>query len=91
VDFDARFMGFNNEQDAVAIANWLISNGRPNMKIDDVAETFPEWSVRRLNSALSYLEGARAVETRRYVNDKQWTYSAATISDRTVRFVKGRS
>ena len=49
------------------------------------------WKLRcRLNSALSYLEGVKAVETRCYVSERHWTYSAVTISDRTLRFVKVR-
>jgi hypothetical protein len=83
-------MGFNNEQDAVAIANWLISNGRSHMMTKDVAKALPDLAVRRFNSALNYLEGAKAVETRRYLNDAQWTYSAVTINDRTLRFVRNR-
>ena len=58
---------------------------------DDIAAAFPDIPPRRLNSALSYLEGAKAIEARRYLGNRQWTYAALTVSDRTLRFAKNRS
>lgn len=90
VEFDPRVMGFDNERDAVGIANWLISNDRRQAEVKEIAEAFPDIPPRRLNSALNYLEDAKAVEAHRYLGDRQWTYSAVSVSDRTLRFIKSR-
>jgi hypothetical protein len=91
IEFDARFLGFDNERDAVAIANWLINEGRTDADVGEIAKAFPDFSDRRLNSALGYLEGAKAVKVQRYLSTTRWTYSALSIDDHTLRFVKNRT
>lgn len=90
-EFDSRFLDFDNGRDAVSLANWLVSNNRTSIKTRELAVAFPEFSVRRLNSALNYLEGTQAVEVERYMDGGQFTYSAMRVTERTRRFVKNRS
>jgi hypothetical protein len=55
VEFDRHFLDFDNEKDAVALANWLVSQNIEMIKIDELASHFPDWAQRRMNSALNYL------------------------------------
>ena len=88
IEFDRHFLDFDNEQDAVAIANWLISQNIQVIRIVDLAPYFTEWSVRRLNSALSYLDDARVVDALKAVGGAPWVMTALSVTDRTRRFVR---
>lgn len=88
VEFDRYFMGFNNRTDAIAIANLLVSEDVEEIEIDDLAGRLPDWSARRINSALSYLEGLNAIEAQRYYGADQWAMSEVGVTDRTLRFVR---
>ena len=61
VEFDQYFLDFNPKQDAIAIANWLVSQKLQAIDINDLAKQFPDWPVRRLNSALNYLDDAKLI------------------------------
>jgi len=73
VEFGRHFMDFDNEKDAVAIANLLISENREQALAEEIASQFPAWTPRRLNSALNYLGEAKVINARRAVNAWPWT------------------
>lgn len=89
-EFDGRILDFDNAKDALALAQRLINDERSNIDTDELRAAFPDFTVRRLNSALNYLEGAKAVEVRRYMGGSQLTYQNLRITDRTRRFVRNR-
>ncbi|MER8600508.1 hypothetical protein NKI41_29985 [Mesorhizobium sp. M0601] len=88
VEFDRHFLDFDNEQDAIAIANWVVSNGVATIVIDDLSKTFPDWPPRCLNSALSFLEGGALINARHFINQKSWVMHSLTVTDRTRRFAR---
>lgn len=89
VEFDEHFMGWKPEEDAVLVANYLVSTGEHMVKLDDAfASNFPEWSVRRLNAALAYLEGSKAVETSKALAQNPFIAFRISVTDRTRRFVR---
>lgn len=88
VEFDRHFMDFNNRDDAIAVANLLISEDVEEIAVSDLADRLPDWTPRRLNSALSYLEGTKAIEAHRYLGDEPWVMSELEVTDRTMRFVR---
>lgn len=89
IEFDSRFLDFDNARDAVAIANWLLSQDQTRLQTDKLIDAFPSFSERRLNSALNYLEGSKAVRAHHYMGCKL-TYHTIEADDRTRRFVKNR-
>lgn len=88
VEFDRHFLDFDNELDAIGVANWLISKAVVAIKIEELAPHFPTWSVRRLNSALNYLEEANVVEAMHTLGEGPWTMRRLRVTDRTRRFVR---
>ncbi|MGY6662038.1 MAG: toll/interleukin-1 receptor domain-containing protein [Glycocaulis sp.] len=88
VEFDRHFMGFDNRDDAVAVANRLISEELEGIAVSELAKRFPDWPPRRLNSALSYLEGMKAITTHSYLDNGPWTVSELDVTARTLRFVR---
>ena len=56
--------------------------------ISDLANRFSDWTPRRLNSALSYLEGMKAVRAHRYMDGGPWVMSELEVTERTLRFVR---
>jgi hypothetical protein len=90
VEFDRHFMDFNNEDDAVAIANWLINEKLEEADADQIAKQFPDWKPRRLNSALGYLEEAKAIEPVKCIGSGPYAMSHIMVTNRTRRFVRDR-
>ncbi|RWI48090.1 MAG: TIR domain-containing protein [Mesorhizobium sp.] len=88
VEFDRHFLDFDNEQDAIAVANWVISNGARSIKIDDLSKNFPDWLPRRMNSALSFLEEGALIQAQHILDQKPWAMHSLTVTDRTRRFVR---
>jgi hypothetical protein len=89
VEFDRHFMGFDTEGDALALARRAISEGEECIVVADTLPLwFPDWSVRRLNSALAYLEDGRLIEAFRAIGGGPWLMVEMTITDRTRRFVR---
>lgn len=86
-EFDRRFMGFDNEKDAVVVATWLLNQGLRQIRSAAIREAFPELSQRRLNSALNYLEGAKAVQVQHFMKGDD----LLRVDDRTRRFIKNRA
>lgn len=44
VEFDRHFLDFDNEKDAIAVANWIVSSDISKMTIEDLSKNFPEWT-----------------------------------------------
>jgi hypothetical protein len=88
VEFDRYFMDFNNRDDAIAVANLLVSEDVEEITASDLAARFPDWAPRRLNSALSYLEEMKAIEAHRYMDGGPWVMSELDVTERTLRFVR---
>jgi hypothetical protein len=88
VVFDRYFLDFNNEQDAVAIANFLVSKEIKGIAIKELAFHFSDWLPRRLNSALNFLEDAKIVYASHALGEGPWTMMHLRVTDRTRRFVR---
>jgi hypothetical protein len=88
VKFDQHFLDFNNAQDAIAIANWLISQKMEYIRIVELAPHFAEWPARRLNSALSYLDDAKLIDALIAAGSAPWVMTALQVTDRTRQFVR---
>jgi hypothetical protein len=88
VEFDRHFLDFNPKQDAIAVANWLVSQKIEGIEIKKLAEHFPEWPPRRLNSALNYLDGAKLVQPLKALDSGPWVMMLLRVTDHTRRFVR---
>jgi len=88
VEFDRHFLDFDNRQDGIKIVNWLISQDINLIKIEELAPRFADWTERRLNSALNYLDEAKIVESSKAMNSGPWPMFRIRITDRTRRFVR---
>lgn len=88
VEFDRHFLNFDNEKDAIALANWLISQNIRDLKIEDLAPNFSGWEPRRLNSALAYLEEAKLIDATKTINSGPWLVYRLRVTDHTRRFVR---
>lgn len=88
VEFDRHFLDFDNEKDAVALANWVVSQKIEMIKIDELAPHFPEWSQRRMNSALNYLDEANLIEAHKVLSPGPWVFMRLRVNDHTRRFVR---
>ncbi|WP_374654325.1 toll/interleukin-1 receptor domain-containing protein [Phenylobacterium sp.] len=89
VEFDRHFLDFDNQKDAVAVANRLVSEGVSQADIaEDVASWFADWPVRRLNSALAYLEESKVIDAHHSLGQPPYVMSFLFVTDRTRRFVR---
>jgi hypothetical protein len=88
VEFDQYFLDFNPKQDAIAIANWLVSQKIEAIDIKDLAQQFPDWQPRRLNSALNYLDDAKLVHPLKALDSGPWVMVCLRVTDHTRRFVR---
>lgn len=88
VEFDQHFLDFVPRQDAIAVANWLVSQKVEGIDIKSLAEQFSEWPPRRLNSALNFLDGAKLVHSLKAMDSGPWVMVALRVTDHTRRFVR---
>jgi hypothetical protein len=88
VEFDRHFLDFDSEQDAVTIANRLVSQKIEFIGIDDLAALFSDWTPRRLNSALNYLDDAKLIQPLKALDSGPWTMKCLRVTDQTRRFVR---
>jgi hypothetical protein len=88
IEFDEHFLEFSPKQDAIAIANWLVSQKIEGIAIEKLAEQFSEWPPRRLNSALNFLDGAKLVEPLKALDSSPWVMVCLRVTDQTRRFVR---
>lgn len=90
VEFDASVMPFDPAEDAIIVANRLISEGGEDAGTEELA-TALGWSPRRMNSAISYLERAGAVDARHSLASDPWRAVFLIVGDETLRFVRSRA
>ncbi len=88
VEFDQHFLGFDNRRDAIAVANWLVSQKIEGINVAELAPHFPDWPVRRLNSALNYLDDAKLIHPVKAIDSSPWTMHCLNVTDRTRRFAR---
>ena len=88
VEFDQYFLDFSPKQDAVATANWLVSQKVEQMDIKDLAAHFSDWQPRRLNSALNYLTDAKLIRPLVAMGSNPWVMFRLHVTDHTRRFVR---
>ena len=88
VEFDQHFLDFNPKQDAIAVANWLVSQKIEGIDIKDLAAHFSDWQPRRLNSALNYLTGAKLIHPLEALGSNPWVMIHLNVTDHTRRFVR---
>jgi TIR domain len=88
VEFDQYFLDFNPKQDAIAIANFLISQKIEAIDIKDLAEKFSDWPPRQLNSALNYLDDAKLIHPLKAMDPGPWVMVCLRVTDHTRRFVR---
>lgn len=89
VEFDGHVFGLESKADALAVANRVISENYQGIKLDqDVFDWFPDWTVRRLNSALNYLEDADLVDASHSTGERPFAMRQFLVTDRTRRFVR---
>jgi hypothetical protein len=91
VEFDQHFRDFNPKQDAIAVANWLLSQNIEAIEIKKLAEQFSEWPPRRLNSTLNYLDGAKVIQSLKALDSGPWVMVHLRVTDHTRRFVRDNS
>jgi hypothetical protein len=88
VEFDRHFLDFDNEKDALAVANWLVSQGLSKITIDELSGQFADWTPRRMNSALNYLDGANLIDAVKVLSSGPWVMLRLRVTDQTRRFVR---
>jgi len=88
VEFDQHFLGFDNKRDAIAVTNWLVSQKIDGINIVELAPNFPDWPVRRLNSALNFLDDAKLIDPIKAIDSSPWTMHCLHVTDRTRRFAR---
>lgn len=88
VEFDHHFLGLDSRRDAIAVANWLVSQKIDGINITELAPYFSDWSVRRLNSALNYLDNAKLIDPLKAIDSNPWTMHCLHVTDHTRRFVR---
>jgi hypothetical protein len=87
-EFDRHFLNFDSKQDAIAIANFVVSQKAEAIGIAELAKHLGDWPPRRMNSALSYLDGARLVHPLKAMDSGPWSMVCFRVTDRTRRFVR---
>lgn len=89
VEFDQHVLGLYSKTDALALANRVISEGYEGVTLDEnIFDWFPDWTVRRLNSALNYLEDADLVDASHTLCERPFAMREFFVTDRTRRFVR---
>jgi hypothetical protein len=89
-NFDRIFLGLDNRADAVLLTNWPVSREIETISTADLSAKFPDWSRRRLNSALNFIVANDLARTRpSRLHD--WVCFSLTVTDSTHRFVHENS
>lgn len=88
VEFDQHFLELDSRRDAIAVANWLVSQKMEGIGIQELAPNFSDWPARRMNSALNYLDNAKLINPLKAMDSGPWTMVALHVTDRTRRFVR---
>lgn len=89
VEFDRYVLGFDSQGDALTIARRAVSEGLGQVQPEvHIRAWFPDWEVRRANSALNFLEDGRFVDVLHTNGDRPWTMHTFLVTDGTRRFVR---
>ncbi|MAF58808.1 toll/interleukin-1 receptor domain-containing protein [Ponticaulis sp.] len=88
VEFDRHFMDLDSRADALALAKYIVDSKRRDHDADELKAAFPDWSLRRFNSAINVLDETKSVETHRFMDGKFYAASLICKTDSTLRFVR---
>lgn len=89
-EFDKHFMQWNPEQDALRLAADMLNDEAFPSGTQEVAARY-EWTPRRLNAAVTYLEDRKLIRTSEAIGTTPWVAFWIAATDATRRFVKSRS
>jgi TIR domain len=89
-EFDKYFKDWSPEQDALRIAADLMNDETFPRGSQEVAARY-NWSPRRLNAAVTYLDDRKLVRSSEAVGTSPWVALWIDATDATRRFVKSRS
>jgi hypothetical protein len=90
VEFDEAYMPFSPREDARILANRLVSQLDRAIYTQHLAEQL-EWEPRRMNSAISYLLRAGAIDARHALASAPWRAVQLIGTDRTLRFARNNA
>ncbi|WP_346784050.1 toll/interleukin-1 receptor domain-containing protein [Aurantiacibacter flavus] len=90
VEFDEAFMPFSPREDAIVLANRMVTGGE---RACDTARMAGElgWEPRRMNSAICYLERAGAILSRTALASAPWRAVQLLRTDDTLRFARNHA
>jgi hypothetical protein len=93
IEFDRHFLPdpsgagmFDNKKGAVAIAQLLVNESVGRIQAIELAQKFPQWKARHLNSAVNYLVEANAIEAFTALGCAPYSVTQLTPNTRTRRF-----
>ena len=89
VEFDGHFLDFDPKEDARALAVRMVDNDAHQIDCNELhKEEFPEWPVRRFNSALNRLAELKVVNPQHTMGCHPYTYVFLIVTDKTRRFAR---
>lgn len=90
VEFDEAFMPFSPREDAIVLANRMVTGDE---RAFDTARMAGElgWEPRRTNSAICYLERAGAIKSRTTLASAPWRAVQLIRTDDTLRFARNHA
>lgn len=93
IEFDRHFLPdpsgagmFDSKKGAVAVAQLLVNESIKKIQAKELAERFPLWKARHLNSAVNYLVEANAIESFVGIGCAPYSFTQLTLTTRTRRF-----
>jgi TIR domain len=89
-EFDKYFTQWNPEQDALRLAADLLNDEAFPRGSPEAAARY-EWTPRRLNAAVTYLEDRKLIRSSQAMGTSPWVAFWIDATDATRRFVKSRS
>ena len=90
VEFDEAFMPFSPREDAIVLANRMVTSGERAFDTAQLAEGLG-WEPRRTNSAICYLERAGAIKSRTTLASAPWRAVQLIRTDDTLRFARNHA
>jgi TIR domain len=88
-EFDKHFMEWNPEQDALRLSADLLNDNDFPRRSPDIAARY-NWTARRLNAAVAYLEDRKLILSRHVMGTSPWIAISIDAVAATRRFVKSR-
>ena len=90
VEFDEAFMPLSPREDAIVLANRMVTSGERAFDTAQLAEGLG-WEPRRTNSAICYLERAGAIKSRTTLASAPWRAVQLIRTDDTLRFARNHA